>query len=322
MEKKFLVLRPLAIWMVVASILSIITVFLLTFYYQQLSSVAGFLLLLVVIFLAVYELGTVRSLWMSQEGEWGSILRAIGVNIPFRAYFVFLLWNSYTPHMVTSDRNLLDAMLILNVATLIVETYAFALVLIKKSYFQPSQEEVENVLRRVQTTVKASDSCPNCKEIVEADWCCCPNCGTELPRFCASCNAPVRPNDIKCSECGAEVAKIAAIESLIATLKNLAEEPASSETRSVRYARLGEALLKGGRLDEAIEAYRTAIHYTQFDRKRTNFMVKMAVIYNNSGKVEEAGQMLDAALQLDPEDWAGAAKKKESLGQCGCATKA
>jgi len=88
---------------------------------------------------------------------------------------------------------------------------------------------------------------------------------------------------------------------------------AAPETRSARYARLGDGLLKVGQLDEAVEAFRTAIHYTNFDRKRTNFMVKMAVVMANKGSIAEADQLLDAALKLDPQDISGAQKVMTEL---------
>jgi tetratricopeptide (TPR) repeat protein len=310
MELKKLVLRPIALWMIVASILSVITVFLLTFDFKMLSTIIGYLLLLLVVFLGVYEIGTVRSLWMSQEGEWSGILKAIGINIPFRIYFVLMLFATYKANMVASERSLLDYLLVLNIITLVVELVAVVFVYVKKPYFQPPQEEVEAMLRRVKTAAKSVMKCPHCREVVEADWTCCPSCGTELPRMCTGCGAPIKHGDEKCSACGAEVARVMAIDGLIHTLQDLSEQPASPETRSVRYARYAEALLKGGRLDDAIESYRKAIHFTQFDRKRTNFMVKMAVVYENSGRRKEAMEMLEAAIQLDPLDWAGAVKKK------------
>ena len=100
----------------------------------------------------------------------------------------------------------------------------------------------------------------------------------------------------------------------IATLADAAAElDAAPETRSARYARLGDGLLKVGQLDEAVEAFKTAIHYTQFDRKRTNFLVKMAVVMANKGSIAEADQLLDAALKLDPEDVSGAQRVMAEL---------
>lgn len=313
MEAKKLILRPIALWVIVAGFLSMVTVFLLTFSFQMLSTVIGFLLLLLGVFLAYYEMGTFRPLWDTQEGEWGTALRGIGINVPFRIYYILLLLAAYAPNMASSDRELLDILLVLNVVTLLVEVTGFAVVYVKKSFFQPPKEEVEAMMRRVQTTVKAASVCPKCQEIVESEWSCCPNCGTELPKYCAGCGAAVKHTDPKCAQCGAEIAKVVAIEGLIKTLHEQSEQQAFPETRSIRYARYAEALLKGGRLEEAIEAYRSAIHYTQFDRKRTNFMVKMAEVYGNSGKKKEALDMLDAAMQLDPQDWAGAAKKKVAI---------
>lgn len=240
-------------------------------------------------------------------------MRGIGINVPFRIYYVLLILAAYAPNMASSEREMLDVLMVLNVITLLVEVAGFAVVYVKKSFFQPPKEEVESMLRRVQTTVKAASVCPKCHEIVEADWSCCPNCGTGLPKFCAGCNATVKHTDLKCAQCGAEIAKVDAIENLIKTLHEQSEQQAFPETRSIRYARYADALLKGGRLDDAIEAYRSAIHYTQFERKRTNFMVKMAEVYGNSGKKKEALEMLDAALVLDPQDWAGAAKKKVAI---------
>jgi len=100
---------------------------------------------------------------------------------------------------------------------------------------------------------------------------------------------------------------------MVDALRKTAELDASPETRSARYARLGDGLLKIGQLDEAVEAFKTAIHYTKYDRKRTNFMVKMAVVMANKGRLDEADQLLDAALKLDPQDVSGAQKVMEEL---------
>ncbi|OPY33391.1 MAG: Tetratricopeptide repeat protein [Methanomassiliicoccales archaeon PtaU1.Bin124] len=313
MDLKKVVLRPIAMWMIVAGLLSIITVFSLTFNLKVLSTVIGYLLLLLVVFLAVYELGVVRSLWIVQEGEYESIIRGIGLNIPFRLLYIGLLFTAYAPNMAAGTRGTVDLLLVLNVITLFVEVLAFAFVYVKKAYFSPPQEEVEAMMKRVQTSAKLVSKCPHCQDVVETEWTCCPGCGSELPHFCAGCGAPVKHGDMKCAACGRELAKAVAVEGLIRTLKDLSEQPATPETRSVRYARYAEALLKGGHLDEAIESYRKAIQFTQFPRKRTNFMVKMANVYQNSGRTKEAEEMLDAALALDPSDWAEAAKKKELL---------
>jgi tetratricopeptide (TPR) repeat protein len=96
-------------------------------------------------------------------------------------------------------------------------------------------------------------------------------------------------------------------------LKETAELQASPETRSARYARYAEAQLKAGDAKGAVESYRKAIHYTEFKKKQTNFMVKMARVLSNTGCKQDAMQILDAALQLDPQDWAGAARVREDI---------
>jgi tetratricopeptide (TPR) repeat protein len=93
----------------------------------------------------------------------------------------------------------------------------------------------------------------------------------------------------------------------------LSEEEAKPEAKSIRYARLAEAYLKNGEIGLALETYREAIHFSEFDRKRCNFMVKIANILHNVGRDEEAMKMLDAALELDPKDIAGARTVKGQI---------
>jgi tetratricopeptide (TPR) repeat protein len=100
---------------------------------------------------------------------------------------------------------------------------------------------------------------------------------------------------------------------MVDTLRRTAEMAGAPETRSARYARLGNGLLKIGKLDEAVEAFKKAIDSTQFTRKRTNFMVKMAVVMANKGRLDEADRLLVEAVTLDPEDMAGAKKVMEEL---------
>jgi tetratricopeptide (TPR) repeat protein len=114
--------------------------------------------------------------------------------------------------------------------------------------------------------------------------------------------------------CGAVIEKQESIKKGIQTLIALSEEEAKPEARSVRYARLAEAYLKNGEIDLALETYRKAIHFSEFDRKRCNFLVKMANILHNVGRDEEAMKMLDAALELDPMDTAGARMVKGQIG--------
>jgi predicted negative regulator of RcsB-dependent stress response len=183
-----------------------------------------------------------------------------------------------------------------------------------KQAFMPSEEEVKTALRRMgAVTVRTVSECPKCQEIVEKDWIQCPQCGTRLPQLCAKCGKDLPPKVENCPSCGASVGRSEAAQRNISNLKELTEQPALPESHSVRYARLAEAYLKAGETDNALESYRKAIHYTEFDRKRSNFMVKMANILNSEGRESEALQLLDAALALDPSDETRASALKDSI---------
>jgi tetratricopeptide (TPR) repeat protein len=169
-----------------------------------------------------------------------------------------------------------------------------------------------------KTTVK---TVPNavCHEIVEG-WILCPQCGTALPDCAPIAVSPDRPVD-RCMNCRAVIEKQ---ESLDKSIKTLIVYPRGvrPEARSVRYARLAEAYLKSGDVDSALETYRKAIHFSEFDRKRCNFLVKMANIFHNIGRDKEAMDVLDAALQLDPADIAGANMVRNQINAEGTAIKA
>ncbi len=190
-----------------------------------------------------------------------------------------------------------------------------ALILLRaKEAFMPSKEEVKTALRRMgAVTVRTVSECPKCQEIVEKDWIQCPQCGTRLPQLCANCGKDLPPKVENCPSCGAAVGRSEAAQRNISNLKELTEQQALPESHSVRYARLAEAYLKAGETDNALESYRKAIHYTEFDRKRSNFMVKMANILNSEGRESEALQLLDAALALDPSDETRASALKDSI---------
>ena len=168
-----------------------------------------------------------------------------------------------------------------------------------------------------KATVKTVSECPNCHEIVEKGWILCPQCGTALPRLCANCGKPLTERVDKCMNCGAIIEKQESITESIQTLIALSEEEARPEAKSVRYARLAEAYLKNGEIDLALETYRKAIHFSEFDRKRCNFLVKMANILHNAGRDEEAMKVLDAALQLDPAGYRwGDHRQGPDQGRC------
>ncbi len=180
--------------------------------------------------------------------------------------------------------------------------------------FMPSEDEVKTALSRMgAVTVRTVSECPKCHELVEEDWVQCPQCGTRLPQICANCGKVLPPRVETCPNCGVSVAINEIAQKNIANLKELTEQQTLPESRSVRYARLAEAYLKAGETDNALESLRSAIHYTEFDRKRSNFMVKMATILNSEGREGEALQILDAALALDPSDETGAAALKDAI---------
>jgi tetratricopeptide (TPR) repeat protein len=201
---------------------------------------------------------------------------------------------------------------------LAIEFLIFILIYVRRKAFMPTAEEIQEAMKKVSgPTVKTVSECPNCREIIEKDWASCPQCGTRLPRHCANCGFELLTKTEKCPNCGVTVEKAETVQKQIGTLKKISEEEARPEAMSVRYARLAEAYLKAGEVDQALDNYKEAIHFTAFDRKRSNFMVKMATIMHNSGRNDEAIQILDAAMQLDPSDAAGAALTKNRIAAHG-----
>jgi tetratricopeptide (TPR) repeat protein len=314
MEKKLLVLKPVAAWLIIAGLMTLVTTVAVTFYFQVLSTLVGFISLLFLVFLAAYEMTAFRSVWIAQVGEWGNIIKVLGISVLVRAVLLSLTFSAYSDGFIGKKLLLLDSLFILNVVSILIEAGGLAFIYMNKSLFLPSKAEIELVMKRLQAVESTTVAeCPNCKQVVEADWCCCPTCGTELPKFCTSCKAPVCSTDKCCAACGAEIAKSVAIMKTIKMMKDNADLPALPETKSVRNARYAEALLKGGFIDESIDAYRKAIDNTTFVRKQTNFLVKMGTIYMNAGKKKEAEDHFNAALELDKEDIAGARKALEKL---------
>jgi len=319
-EEEKTILKPIAIWLVLAGILTLISIITLVFYLGSIGSTLGFLLILSMTFLSAYEISISRSVWSGQVGEWAGVLRALFISMLARGLLIFLLWGPYNNNYTDQTIQVLTgALFYLNVISLLVEGGSLGLIYYKRNYFAPPPEEVESSLKRMRVTgVKTLSDCPQCKSLVESDWHSCPSCGTVLPKFCVNCGTPVNEDFKQCPKCGTEIQAPKAIANLIETLRQTAELPASPETKSVRYEKYAEALIKGGRTDEAIEAYKKSIHFTQFYRKQTNFMVKMAMVYHNTGRDKQALDLLDESLELDPQDWAGAVSlKNEILGVKG-----
>ena len=319
MNRKNMLLKPLAAWLVIAGIITIVSIFYAIFSSHTIGVIAGILLLLVFVVIASWEMTVARSVWGSQVGERDNIIRSMVICLLVRAFLIYLILDVNALGRITQFDGLnsgQQAGLILSVLSIIsaiVELTVLAVAVKKKEYYQPSKEELDNAMRKVKgVTVKSVSECPKCKELVEMDWSLCPNCASKLPKFCAHCGNELKVIQDTCPKCGTEVKAPASLRVMIQSLKTSAESPAMQETRSARYARLAEAQLKGGDVEGAIESYKMAIQNTEFNRKRTNFMVKMAIVLDNSGRKDDAIQMLDASLELDPEDWAGA---KKVIGQ-------
>jgi hypothetical protein len=315
MQRKNMLLKPLAAWLIVAGILTIITIFYAIFAAHTIGVIAGILLMLVLVLVAAWEMTVSRSVWGSQVGERENIIRSMTVSLLVRILLIYLILDLNTFGRIGQFGNLDSGqqagivLVVLSVVSSVVEVSILVVATIKKEYFQPSKEELENALRKVGgAAIKSVSECPKCKELVELDWSSCPNCGSALPKFCASCGEELKTIQEVCCKCGAKVETTESLKAMVQTLKASAESPAMQETKSARYARLAEAQLKSGDVEDAIESYRKAIQYTEFNRKRTNFMVKMALILYNTGKNEDAMKLLEASLEMEPEDWAGARK--------------
>jgi tetratricopeptide (TPR) repeat protein len=314
---KLWVLRPLALGMLLGALFNIVLIISLTFVTFTIGSTLGFLLALLLFITSALIVMSIPSVWNGVVGESRTIMRAIIINLPARLFLLYVVTDAL---FIAGDRAWNDPLFlsffVLLVYIVVNDVVALIVIFLRPDYFMPPREEIEASMKRMKVTgVKTVSDCPSCKNLVESDWHSCPNCGTVLPKFCVNCGTPVDENIKRCPKCGNEIQASQAIANLIETLRQTAELPASPETKSVRYEKYAEALIKGGRTDEAIEAYRTSIHYTQFYRKQTNFMTKMAMVYHNTGRDKQALDLLDASLELDPQDWAGARQlKNEILG--------
>ena len=315
MQRRNMLLKPLAAWLVIAGIITIVSIFYAIFASHTIDVIIGILLTLVLIIVASWEITVARSVWGSQIGERDNIMRSMLACLLVRAFLIYLILDVNALCKITQFDTLSSGqqagliLSILSIISAIVELIVFVVAVKKKEYYQPSKEELDNAMRKVGgAKVKSVSECPKCKDLVELDWSLCPNCGSKLPKFCANCGEELKIMQDTCPKCGTKVEAPASLRVMIQTLKASAESPALQETRSARYARLAEAQLKGGDVEGAIESYKKAIQNTEFNRKRTNFMVKMAIVLDNSGRKEDAIKMLDDSLELDPDDWAGAKK--------------
>ena len=309
------VFKPAGIIIAFAGLISIISCVEIFIVKPAYGTLLGVVLVIVYIVIAALEFGNGRSMFRIEQGIYQGAMSIIGLALLLRLFLLAtaILYQGvdyavfYYPIAPGGDQ-FYNIVIFLNFVCAIGEGIVLLLLYKYKQIFMPSPQEIENIIRKMgKAKVKTGSECPVCHEAVEKDWVLCPQCGSALPRQCASCGKQLEGWSERCPNCNALVEKPENLLKGIETLKMLSEQEARPEAKSVRYARLAEAYLKEGELEMAYEMYRKAIHYTEFDRKRTNFMVKMAVVMHNAGNDQGAMQVLEGALALDPDDTAGAA---------------
>jgi len=293
-------MKPAAIWLVIGGILTLVASIWIFIGESVFGTTLGTLIVLLLFLIGVLEISSSKTVWRAEIGGWRGVMMAVGLSVLFRILMVYL----------SNDFYLFWA----GTAVGIGEFLVFLLLYAKRDLFLPSEEERAAVLGKIEaSSIKTVAECPSCHAIVEPDWESCPDCGVSLPKLCASCGEPLEKGVAKCPCCGAEVEKSASVMKMIVALRASAEEDVPQETKSSRYARLAEGLLKGGEIQAALDSYEKAIHNTGFARKRCHFMVKMATILKNTGRTDEAVTLLDEAIASDTEDYAGAARLKNEI---------
>lgn len=292
-------LKPAAIWLIAGGVLSIAASIIVFIVGKVVSTTFGTLIVIVYFLIGISEISVTRALWRCEIGAWKTIITWLGFSLIGRSAIIYL-----------SSEDLLLVSSVIGGGELAIFVY----VLLKKNYFiPPESERVASAMPFETAGLKSVSECPNCKGIIETDWASCPYCGTPIPKICGKCGTEIKEGYSKCIKCGAEVIRSEALTRQIETLRILAEEEGSREVKSSRYAKLGESLLKAGRVEEAVNAFKKAIDLTSFDRKKSHYMVRIAIILENYGKTSEALNILDEAMKLDPEDYVGAKKVKDEI---------
>jgi tetratricopeptide (TPR) repeat protein len=272
---------------------------LMLIYDSQVDTVIGIILTLIFIIFASFEIGAARISIKGEIGGWNGVVNALLIALLARVIMIFLAkdWYFY-------------ANAIIGVGELGILMILYR----RKDLFMPPAEEIEKAMKRLAgPTVKVASECPTCHEVVEINWEACPYCGTKLKKQCGNCGTELEETVVNCPNCGTLIESMEAITKTIESLNQSIKELDSTEARASQYAKLGENLLKAGDNEGALDAYTEAIKNTEFTRKRSYFMVKMARILKNMGKENEALEILDTAMELDPEDYAGAAEMKQVI---------
>lgn len=310
-------MKPMGAWFAIGGILTIATTLITSFFEFKFGSLFAIPAFVLLIALGSMELSAGRSIWRSEVGAWRSMVNTVAITILVRLLLIFVLWsNVFTYGGVKLPWEEFSTSVwpfYLNVIWLIGEVLFFVYLYLHPDMFMVQSTE-EDRPDLATSSIKSVSECPACHEVVETTWRSCPYCGTKLPQICGECGGELGDVLKTCPHCGAEIVLSVSLQKNVEMFQRMVKEDTVPETRAVYYARLAEAMLKDGRPDEAVDAYREAIKLTVHPRKRTNFMVQAASILKNTGHESQASILLDEALAIDPQDYAGAAKAKAELG--------
>ena len=86
-----MLLKPLAAWLVIAGIITIVSIFYAIFASHTIDVIIGILLTLVLIIVASWEITVARSVWGSQIGERDNIMRSMLACLLVRAFLIYLI---------------------------------------------------------------------------------------------------------------------------------------------------------------------------------------------------------------------------------------
>jgi len=295
---KEIALKPAGLWMAAGAIITLISPMMLILE-QRVDTVVGVIAVLIFMLFCSFELGAAKVIWKKEIGGWGGIVQALLVALLARALMLLAATDWY-----------FWANVVLGVGEVVILLSIYR----QKELFMPSKEEMEETLKRLAgPKVEMASECPACHAMIEPNWESCPYCGTKLQKFCAHCGHELEEDVAICPHCGTPVVSLEAINRNVETLRRAIQEDVSPETKASRYARLAMNLLKTGNNQEALDAYTEAIRVTEFPRKQSYFMVRMAKVLGNMNQTKEALDILDQALELDPEDFAEAAKVRQQI---------
>ncbi len=298
MSRSPVLLKLAGIWMIIGGLITLITPMMLILD-TRVEAVLGIIIVLIFILICSFEVGAAKVVFRAERGGWGGVMQALIFTLLARALMLFLAQDWYLYANVILGAGELGILLVL---------YR------EKELFMPPEEEMKKTMKRLAgPTVKVASECPTCHEMVELNWESCPYCGTKLTKQCGNCGEVLEEGVAICPKCGTPVESVEAISKTIESLRISVKELESPEARASQYAKLGDNLLKTGDNRGALDAYTEAIEATEYTRKRSYFMVKMARILKNIGSTKEALEILDSAVELDPDDYAGAAEIKRKI---------